>query len=81
MPQPKKVRLCKDGTGGSDPKKAKKTWISVEITRVLLSPQQAVLSCCNYIGRSIALYGFQCDGVATGCESIGVGNGVSGPSS
>ena len=57
--------------------KKKKKFINMEITRVKMNPEQAVLSCCNSMGRAAAAGPDQCyDG--NGC---GAGGGAVGPSS
>ncbi len=42
-------------------KKKKLPWTGFEITRVKLDPEQAVLSCCNVVTKSLVIGGGQCD--------------------
>jgi len=39
----------------------KKYYVSMEITRVKLNPEQAVLSCCDSTRRQEVMTGGQCD--------------------
>lgn len=38
-------------------KKSKKKWLDIEITRVKLTPEQAVLACCQKDGTG---YSYEC---------------------
>jgi hypothetical protein len=38
----------------------KKSWVSIEITKVRLDPQQAVLSCCDSVEKAQQVTGWQC---------------------
>ena len=48
-------------------KNKNKKWIKLELTRVKLNPEQAVLSCCDFVERAVVLtLGQQCLGVCGG---------------
>jgi len=42
----------------------KKKWIDMEITRVKLNPEQAVLSCCSQLAGRAAATDYNCAGGA-----------------
>ncbi len=50
------------------PKKKKKPFVSMEIAKVPLDSQQAVLSCCEQPERGPVFNGYQCDLVEPGCD-------------
>ena len=45
----------------------KKKFINMEITRVKMNPEQAVLSCCNATEKPLVSAGFQCLGPGLEC--------------
>jgi|GEM_PF-2414054 len=47
----------------------KQKWLKLEMTRVKLSPEQAVLSCCIIVQRAFVTDPFQC--VDAGCGTAG----------
>ncbi|MDD5069938.1 MAG: hypothetical protein PHV17_04335 [Candidatus Omnitrophica bacterium] len=49
----------------------KKFYIPMEITRVKLNPEQAVLSCCDAAGKGEKFVTVQCDLAATDCAVTG----------
>ena len=59
MPRTKCSSKVTTGSGSSKKKKLK--WIPMQMYRVPLSPEQAVLSCCAGVGKPVAsVVGTQC---------------------
>ena len=56
----------------------KKKFIDMEITRVPMNPEQAVLTCCDHVGRVMVKIG-QC--VTNPADDCAVGGSVIGVSS
>ena len=58
---------------GQNSLSSKKKWIDMEITRVKLNPEQAVLACCNTNGNKVATSALNCNG----CTGLGGANDLS----
>ncbi|MDD4294626.1 MAG: hypothetical protein PHP69_03830 [Candidatus Omnitrophica bacterium] len=51
-------------------KVGKHKWVTIDISKIELNPEQAVLSCCDNTGRALSSGGGQCWGTSVSHGSI-----------